>query len=157
MRQLCSLLPSLHATSLYTPGGTWPISHLAGLPLRFPPIKLYTFVVKFSNSFSNHPSWDQHHTFSISPRMCSTNFRCIESHARSPRSRLYPHCALPMLRRKWKYYGSNSVIVYSMPSILPARRLLKLLLYYILWMKSITIDHGTSTIRRISKLIVFLV
>lgn len=36
-----------------------------GIAQRFPPIKLHTFVVNFSNSFSNHPSWDRCtvHTF----------------------------------------------------------------------------------------------
>lgn len=51
---------------IYTGRGTWPIPRLGGLVSRFPPIKLHTFVVKFSNSFSNHPSWDQRHTFAIS-------------------------------------------------------------------------------------------
>lgn len=32
---------------------------------RFPSIKLHTFVVKFSNSFPNHPSWDQRRTFRL--------------------------------------------------------------------------------------------
>lgn len=36
-----------------------------GIASRFPSIKLYTFVVNFSNSFSNHPSWDQHQTVAV--------------------------------------------------------------------------------------------